>query len=190
MDSFATWVLRGLSEKQEKSRLSQISDLIDWVPIRQILDEMYDNNSEKGGRPNCDVILMFKILILQQWFCLNDLEIEGKWPIAYHLCHFSVFLIQSRILVRYGYSKNAWLKLEKIKWSGQSFKDSSIRWVYASSVERFKMPHFIEADPGSSKKPHNEGSETRRSRDGTWAKKGKKSYFGISFIKKPILITV
>jgi len=37
--------------KQGMSRLSQISDLIDWVPIRQILDEIYDNRSEKGGRP-------------------------------------------------------------------------------------------------------------------------------------------
>jgi hypothetical protein len=35
--------------------LSQISDLIDWVPIRRRLDEMYNNKSEKGGRPNCDV---------------------------------------------------------------------------------------------------------------------------------------
>src|SRR5512139_2478843 len=78
MDSFATWVLRGLSETQGKSRLSQISDLIDWSPIRRILDEMYDNKSEKGGRPNCDVILMFKILILQQWYGLSDLEVERQ----------------------------------------------------------------------------------------------------------------
>jgi IS5 family transposase len=68
MDSFTTWVLRGLSSKQSKSRLLQVSDLIDWSPIRQILDEMYINKSEKGGRPNCDVILMFKILMLQQWY--------------------------------------------------------------------------------------------------------------------------
>ena len=73
MDSFTTWILRGLNEKQGTSRLSQISDLIDWSPFRQILDEMYDNRSEKGGRPNCDVILMFKILILQRWFGLSDL---------------------------------------------------------------------------------------------------------------------
>jgi IS5 family transposase len=59
-------VLRGLNAKQKKSRLLQISDLIDWVPIRHELDEMYDNKSERGGRPNCDVVLMFKILILQQ----------------------------------------------------------------------------------------------------------------------------
>jgi len=63
MDSFTVWTLRRLSEKQEKSRLSKVSNLIDWMPIRQILDEMYDNKSEMGGRPNCDVILMFKILI-------------------------------------------------------------------------------------------------------------------------------
>jgi IS5 family transposase len=60
MDPFTTWILRELSAKQKKSRLLQISNLIDWSPIRQILDEMYDNKSEKGGRPNCDVILMFQ----------------------------------------------------------------------------------------------------------------------------------
>ena len=63
MDSFAAWALRGLAEKQGNSRLSQISGLIDWSHIRQVLDEMYNNKSEKGGRPNCDVILMFKILM-------------------------------------------------------------------------------------------------------------------------------
>ena len=78
MDSFTTWTLRGIYSKQSKSRLSQISDLIDWRPIRQILEEMYDNKSEKGGRPNCDVILMFKILILQRWYGLSDLEVERQ----------------------------------------------------------------------------------------------------------------
>src|SRR5512136_2574368 len=78
MDSFTAWALRRLIEKQDKPRLSKVSNLIDWKPIRQILDEMYDNKSEKGGRPNCDVILMFKILILQQWHGLSDLEVERQ----------------------------------------------------------------------------------------------------------------
>jgi len=38
MDSFTTWMLRGLSAKQRPSRLSKISDLIDWVPIRRRLE--------------------------------------------------------------------------------------------------------------------------------------------------------
>jgi IS5 family transposase len=74
VDSFATWVLRGLSEARRKISIKDIGfDLP--VSIRRILDEMYDN---KGGRPNCDVILMFKILMLQQWYGLNDLEVEGQ----------------------------------------------------------------------------------------------------------------
>jgi hypothetical protein len=49
MNSFTVWTLRRLSEKQEKSRLLEIPSLIDWVPIRLILDEMYHKKSEKGG---------------------------------------------------------------------------------------------------------------------------------------------
>ena len=60
MDSFTTWILKDLHAKQEKSRLSEISNMIDWTPFRQILEEMYDNKSEKGGRPNYDVVMMFK----------------------------------------------------------------------------------------------------------------------------------
>ena len=78
MDSFTTWMLKGLHAKQEKSRLSQISNMIEWTPFRPILEEMYDNKTEKGGRPNCDVILMFKILILQKWYGLSDLEVERQ----------------------------------------------------------------------------------------------------------------
>ena len=61
-----------------ENRLLQISALIDWSPIRKRLDEMYKNKTERGGRPNCDVIVMFKILILQQWYGLSDIEVERQ----------------------------------------------------------------------------------------------------------------
>ena len=49
---------------------------------------------------------------------------------------------------------------------------------------------FIEADPGSSKKPRGEDAKTRRSRDGTWAKKGNETHFEYKLHqKKPISIT-
>ena len=80
MNSFVIWALQQVKKKNNKTgnRLLEISDKIDWVPIRNRLDEMYNNKSEKGGRPNSDVILMFKILILQQWFGLSDLEVERQ----------------------------------------------------------------------------------------------------------------
>ena len=39
---------------------------------------------------------------------------------------------------------------------------------------------FITADPGHAKKdkPRGDEAKTRRSKDGTWAKKGSKSFFG------------
>jgi len=80
MNSLVGWAFKTTREKKKmpENRLLQISDLIDWAPIRNILDGMYKNKTEKGGRPNCDVIVMFKILILQQWYGLSDLEVERQ----------------------------------------------------------------------------------------------------------------
>ena len=52
MDSFTIWMPREVSEKQGKSRLSQISEMIDWSPIGRILNEMYDNKSDKVEGPS------------------------------------------------------------------------------------------------------------------------------------------
>ena len=60
MNSFTAWAFREAYRKQKsENRLLQIVDIIDWGPIRGLLDEMYNNKSEKGGRPNYDVLMMF-----------------------------------------------------------------------------------------------------------------------------------
>jgi len=184
MDSFATWVLRGLSETQGKSRLSQISDLIDWSPIRRILDEMYDNKSEKGGRPNCDVILMFKILILQQWYGLNDLEVERQMADRISFMSFlgfpnpfpdsrTIWLFRER-MANTGKEEVVWAELQRqLDAKGLQVKRGTIQDAT-----------FIEADPGKSKRTSDGVAKTRHSRDGTWTKKGKKSYFGYKLHQK------
>jgi len=43
---------------------------------------------------------------------------------------------------------------------------------------------FIESDHGSSKKPRGHEAKTRRSRDGTWAKKGDETHFGYKLHQK------
>jgi len=180
MDSFTTWVLKSLNGKQEKSKLSQISGLIDWAPFRLILDGMYTNKTEKGGRPNCDVILMFKILILQQWYGLSDLGVERQMA---DRISFMAFL---------GYpdpfpdSRTIWLFRERMAETGTE----SLVWAELQrqlDAKGLKVRRgivqdatFIEADPGSSesKKPRGDEAQTRRSKDGTWAKKGKETHFG------------
>jgi len=184
MDSFTTWVLRGLHEKQGASRLSQIPDLIDWMPIRQDLEGMYTNKSEKGGRPNCDVILMFKILILQQWYGLSDLAVERQMA---DRISFMAFLGYPN---HFPDSRTIWLfkermaetETDKIVWTEfQRQLDAMGLRVKRGTVQDAT---FIEADPGSSKKPRGEEAKTRRSRDGTWAKKGDETHFGYKLHQK------
>jgi len=184
MDSFTTWMLRGLSEKQGTSRLLRISNLINWLPIRLILDEMYNNKTEKGGRPNCDVILMFKILILQQWYGLSDLEIERQMSDRISFMSFLGFpdpFPDSRTIWLFR-ERMAKTEKDKLVWAElQRQLDAMGLQVKRGTIQDAT---FIEADPGSSKKPHDEGAKTRRSRDGTWTKKNNKSYFGYKLHQK------
>ena len=184
MDSFTAWILRGLSAKQSKSRLSQVSNLIDWSPIRQILDEMYDNKSEKGGRPNCDVILMFKILILQQWYGLSDLEVERQMADRISFMAFlgfpdlfpdsrTIWLFRER-MVKTEKDKIVWTELQRQL-------DSMGLQVRRGTIQDAT---FIEADQGSLKKPRGDAAKTRRSRDGTIAKKGNEYHFGYKLHQK------
>ena len=184
MDSFTTWMLKGLHAKQEKSRLSQISNLIDWNPFRQILEEMYDNKSEKGGRPNFDVILMFKILILQKWYGLSDLEVERQMADRISFMAFLGFPDP------FPDSRTIWLFKQRIAESGkdelvwaelQRQLDSMGLHVKRGTIQDAT---FIEADPGSSKKLRGEDAKPRRSRDGTWAKKGNETHFGYKLHQK------
>jgi IS5 family transposase len=184
MDSFTTWMLRGLSAKQNKSRLLQISNLIDWSPIRQILDEMYDNKSEKGGRPNCDVILMFKILILQRWYGLSDLEVERQMADRISFMAFLGFpdtFPDSRTIWLFK-ERMAKTEKDKIVWAElQRQLDSMGLQVRRGTIQDAT---FIEADQGSLKKPRGDAAKTRRSRDGTIAKKGNEYHFGYKLHQK------
>jgi IS5 family transposase len=59
-------------------RLADIEPLIDWEAFRSIIADMFDNRSEKGGRPNIDEVVMIKALVIQQWYGLSDPELERQ----------------------------------------------------------------------------------------------------------------
>lgn len=67
----------------------------------------------------------------------------------------------------------------------------SLDVIKTSSVERFRMIHSSKQIRGASekKKPCGVDAKTRRSKDGTWTKKGKESYFATSFTRKLTSIT-
>ena len=80
MNSFTSLGYRKLIEKWRNwgDSLSEIAKLIDWEAFRPQLEDMYNNQTEKRGRPNFDVILMLKVLLRQQWHNLSGDEAEKQ----------------------------------------------------------------------------------------------------------------
>lgn len=188
MNSFISWAMLEHQKKNEarkrKSKLLQISDAISWGKISVHLESMYDNTSERGGRPNWDPILMFKILILQQWYGLSDMEAERQIADRFSFMEFlgypaeipdsrTIWLFRDRL------SKTG---MDRVVWSELQSQLDSIGLKVVTGTAQDAT--FIEADPGSSKKPRGVDAKTRRSRDGTWAKKGNETHFGYKLHQK------
>jgi IS5 family transposase len=110
--------------------------------------------------------------------------LKGKWLTVYHLWLFSaspdpfpdsrtIWLFKER-MAETGKEEMVWAELQRqLDAMGLKVKRGTVQDAT-----------FIEADPRSSKKPRGEDAKTRRSRDGTWTKKGKESYFGYKLHQK------
>jgi IS5 family transposase len=113
--------------KRLGDRLAEIESLLDWEAFRPIVGEMYENKSDRGGRPNIDEVVMVKLLVLQQWHGLSDPELEKQ--VADRLS-FRKFLgfpeTIFRIIRRSGTSGSGWPGLGRIERSGQNSRGNLI----------------------------------------------------------------
>jgi len=160
--------------------LNEIESLIDWELFRPRLVTVYQSDTDQGGRPHTDVIVLMKLLVLQQWYGLSDYELERQAGDRISFRHFlgypatipdrsTIWAFKNR-LVEAGMIDDLWTDLQQqIDVRGLTIR----RGVIQDAT-------FITADPGhaAAEKPRGDLACTRRSRDGTWAKKGTKSQFG------------
>jgi IS5 family transposase len=127
---------------------------------------------------------MVKMLVLQQWYGLSDPELERQANdrISFHrFLGFpdvipdatTVWLFRER-LAETGKDKEVWAELQR------QLDEKGLR-VKKGVVQDAT---FITSDPGKHGKPRGEEALTRRSRDGSWAKKGSKSYYGFKLHAK------
>jgi len=180
MDTFKAYMLRKAYERYQKlgDRLAKIEPLIDWEAFRPIIRPIYRNDTPRGGRPNVDEVVMVKLLVLQQWYGLSDPELERQ--VADRIS-FQGFLGFPEILPDYS---TVWQLSERLAESGRD------RLVWEELQRQLDVKGlrvrkgvvqdatFITADPGKHGKPRGEEAKTRRSRDGSWTKKGSRSYYG------------
>jgi IS5 family transposase len=55
------------------SFLTEVDALIDWSPVARALEGIYASTK---GRPSYPLLMMFKVLLLQQWYKLSDPQTE------------------------------------------------------------------------------------------------------------------
>ena len=182
MDSFRSYLQRDLYKAIEKlgDRLAEVEPLINWETFRPIVVGLYTNDGPQGGRPNVDPVVMVKMLVLQAWYGLSDPELERQATDRISFRRFlgypesipdstTVWLFRER-LAETGKDQEVWAELQRqLDMKGLKVKKGVVQDA-----------SFITADPGHARadKPRGEEARTRRSRDGSWTKKGNRSYFG------------
>jgi len=162
------------------NKLGEIRDINDWEKFRPIISDIYRDNKEIGGRPHRDEILMIKMLILAGWHGLSDYEVELLAIDRLSFRHFlgypdkipdrsTIWLFKERLTSK-GKIHLIWEELQRqLDEQGYSIKRGTIQDA-----------SIITSDPGHAlaDKPRGDAAKTRRSRDGSWVKKGTKSQFG------------
>ena len=181
-DSFHSYLLRKLYMKTARNgdRLAEAEKQLDWEAFRPIIKPMYTNDTPRGGRPNTDPVVMVKLLVLQSWYGLSDPELERQALNRIDFQHFlgfpgdapdysTVWSFRER-LAETGTDRLIWEELQR----QLDAKGLKVRKGVVQDAS------FITSDPGHAPadKPRGEEARTRRSRDGTWTKKGVKSFFG------------
>jgi len=182
MTGFRTYILRKAYENVRKNgdRLARVDSLIDWEAFRPVIQPIYRNKTSRGGRPNVDEVVMVKLLVLQERYGLSDPELERQVDDRLSFQRFlgfpekapdysTVWQFRER-LAESGRDRLVWAELQR----QLDEKGLSVRKGVAQDAS------FITADPGHApaEEPRGEEARTRRSRDGTWAKKGARSSFG------------
>jgi IS5 family transposase len=188
MNTFKAYMLKKAYERYQKlgDKLAKIEPLIDWEAFTPIIAGLYHNQGPQGGRPNIDEVVMMKLLVLQQWYGLSDPELERQ--VADRIS-FQRFLGFPETLPDYS---TVWQFRERLAESGRDklIWEELQRQLDAKGLKVKKGvvqdASFITSDPGHAPadKPRGGEAKTRRSRDGSWAKKGSRSYYGFKLHTK------
>lgn len=80
---------RRLDKLRKKDPLVGLNELIDWENFRETLKKVRDKKRKSNaGRKPYDVVLMFKVLVLQHLYNLSDEEAEYQIRDRYSFSRF------------------------------------------------------------------------------------------------------
>jgi len=184
-----------LRRKKIKTQFfSQINDLIDWDSVSQVINKHYHRGKSATGQPAYDGLLLFKMLLLQNWYGLSDYEVEDRVNDSISFSYFCGLTIEQpapdhSTLSRFRTAltkvnafdelfKNINLQLEQ---KGIIVKKGAI--VDASVVNTPNRPkgkprYDITKDRDDKEVKLNKEQSSNVDTDANWLKKGGKLHFG------------
>lgn len=180
MESLVNFALQEKYAKVRKlrSRLEEMNKLLDWNKFI----ELFPERESLIGRPNYEKILMLKLMFLQGWYGLSDEELEFQ---VNDRLSFQQFLGFPNFIPDYS---TIWRFREDLAEGNITDKiwDELQRQIESKNIKVEKGviqdAVFIVAEPGKTDSGmDNRGRQvarTSRNKDGSWTKKGDRSYFG------------
>lgn len=182
---------RELIEKKDPLRI--LDEHINWEQFRSTIERAFSNvDYSQGGRPPFDRVMMFKVLILQEYYGLSDAQIEFQ---ILDRLSFQKFIGQG-LQDRVPDEKTVWLFREtltkaevieelfvqlnkRLEHSGLIANKGKI--VDASFAEvpiQRNSPKENEQIKAGKTPKWNENKSRQKDTDATWTKKNNQSFFG------------
>ena len=178
--------IRGLGD-----RLELMKQQIDWKPFVQIVKDAFDDNSETGGRPHTEEVVIVRCMLLQAWYGLSDPELESQCHDRISFQNFigldkiipdfsTIWRIRDRLKER-GKDKLIWKELQKqIDEKGYEIKKGVIQDATFIDADAGRKRLQLEkiAEKEGRKIEYTEKQKSHIDRDGTFTAKQNQVHFG------------
>lgn len=180
----------------EKDPLVSLNKLIHWEEFRVTLNKLREKERKStAGRKPYDVVVMFKVLVLQHLYNVSDDQIEYQIRDRYTFCRFLGFtpsdsvpdaktiwlfreqLVKHDMIKRLFYKFNSQLNNQGYKAQKGQIVDASFVGVPRQRNSREENKQVKEGEiPERFKKNENIGAQ--KDTDGRWTKKNNETHFG------------
>ena len=71
-------VLEERTQAWENGFLAKVDKCVNWLKLRTLINKKYTKTQNAVGNPAYDSLMLFKILLLQQWYYQSDRQIEER----------------------------------------------------------------------------------------------------------------
>ena len=143
--------------------LERISAVVDFSVFLPTLNKVFKKEYPLGGRPSWDFVLMFKILLLQQWYSIADDKTEYLINDRLSFQRFLGLSLGDKVPD----AKTIWLFRENLKNSG---KYDKLFWLFERQMENkgviTRSGSIVDASFVDAPRQHNTRDENQQIKDG------------------------